>query len=308
MSDPVEKLAKLLLRLSDVLADRQGRMAVFASVCLGIATDFVLLSFGNLQFSWVDSVNLLILVLSPPLYVLMAYVMRRPTARLPSGVEFLLDRANMLLNFGTFSDAQKTKALNELIPQLCMPKIERDYAPDVINMIKTNSVWAVCGRKSDSFATAFWDANVESKNAGNHIERVFIPPENRAEVKALEKAVTPHLKNRMVVRVFNVVDDANSVRQEWSLPVGFGMTLMGHQDNSGGDPTIKGVLIHWGGVAQSREHLGVILRHPAWTGHFFTLYKEIGVRASPIDPTIKDWSSFVKKYNNYGKPWRVPVP
>lgn len=174
----------------------------------------------------------------------------------------------------------KGRAVAELMRELGMKRLEPSYAPEILDAIKCGSVWAVCGRKSDRIADAFLEANRFSRRAGHYVERVFLLPLDRKERDSVARAIEGHLSERMVVCVSHDDSCDEQVRTDWGLPPGFGMTLIGSasagHDRSRHSPVgVKKVLVHWGGVDGSQDHVGVVLKEPAWVDQFCDMFKAI---------------------------------
>lgn len=305
-------------KLLTMWKDPKGRWAL-AIGGFGIAIiDGALLLTELKAPEWTFLVGIVSIIIAMPLYVIVGYDTAHDLEEnLCSGEQFLLKHADELWQNNHLPPKNRREALLELVSALAKPLPEGDYLTIVMTEIEVNSVWAACGRKSDQIAPQFWDAAVASRGDGNYIERVFFPPQNRAEVKAVKKAITPHLEKKMLVRVFNAETTTPGLQNKFDLPGGFGMTLIGTAGSPNAnlecDPTTKQlVLIHWGGLDERHAHFGVILKHDAWKNHFFELFGHFrsltsianGSRlAGTCDPMA--WKKFLANNKHYKKARRM---
>lgn len=220
--------------------------------------------------------------------------------RLPDAQKapYLLGRASALWLENKRDVRGRRAAICELIQQISPLQNETDYLQAAQELVMTNSVWAVCGKKTPRANRHFFDANVKSKRMKNRIERVFFPPATHDEMSSIHQAMRTHFEKKMIVRVFEESTSSHAARSDWFLPVGFGMTLIGQGARDSTDPTsLCAVLIHWGGVGGSAEHYGVILTKPKWTEHFWKVFERI--RKATIEVRHKNVREFTKKYPHY---------
>ncbi len=182
--------------------------------------------------------------------------------------------------------------VRELRDQINPLKSESVYLAKAIELVKTNSVWAICGRKNKEAGWSFYEANRKSPS----VRRLFFPPLPGADKENLYDVIEFHLAHGMGVQVFKEGSDRTMQRQR-DLPPGFGMTLMG-KDRVGREPSLVAVLIHWGDLDYADQHWGVILKEEAWTAHFWTFYNEIQPFTDTVKPG-KTMKQFVDEYRHY---------
>lgn len=309
------RIGRFVARLLSMWNAPKGRFALFVGACGAAFLDAILLLADWKYPGWAFFLGLGGIMIAMPLYVIVGYDFARDReADLPSGEQFLLAHARTVLSSGALPIDDQREASLELARELANPRKETDYLAVVMDAIEANSAWAVCGRKSDQIATRYWAAAVLSHKSGNYIERVFLPPQDRQEVREAKRAITPHLDEQMLVRVFGPELTTPRLQVNFDLPGGFGMTLMGDPGPPNRKPErdpngdLLQVLIHWGGLDERHPHFGVILQHHAWTRHFFQLFNNFRAATeiannSYLDPsgrTMK-WKEFVTKHKHYTK-------
>lgn len=303
-------IRKLPVAVRPMLREPKGPGAMAISVT-ALAVAEIVLAILRHHFPDVWLFGELIIVPVAILAVALGYLARDPAPGLPNVEKFFVTRA-ALLHGGTPRARRKRaeKEIGELLLKVADPLDEARYIGSVLATIKISSVWAVCGRKSDSNAQDFWDANVISRKANNYIERVFFPPSSVAEATAIYHAIRQHIAEKMLVRAFGP-RTARAAREPWCLPPGFGMTLMGTALPPNGDLTcdpgrLAMVLVHWGGVEVGDPHYGVILEDEIWMDHFRMLFKEIRGNTHVVnaDGKITNCEEFLSCHPHYQAPGR----
>lgn len=198
---------------------------------------------------------------------------------------YLLGQASRMKQ-ATPNEKEQRTALRELVAKIKSLMSEDQYLALAARLIRDNSVWAVCGRKTEKAWSEFLEANEFSRKKGRRIERVFFPPEPE-ERELICRIIKRHFENDMIVYGFPSRMPAQKVYGEWHLPNGFGMSLIGKRnpDTDAEMPALEAALVHWGGVGSgdAPPHYGVILDSPAWLEHFWGLRNRIHTIAEEID-------------------------
>lgn len=340
-----KKLATLFQQLSEFLRDPRCARSMWVSVMIIGVTEAIVLW---VEHSYQVQMHLLHLILLPMAMASAAIGFREgkdePRAKLfkqpnaPKAPFMVAQTIDLYQHVSSGSDGyadgsspreliRRADAVLELfLSQICALKSIGNLSDSVVETIfssdrpkESRPVWAVCGRKEQSNARTLYQACEDSHTAGEHIERVFFPPESPEDSRDILEGIEKHLRACMTVRVFKSRKDALSTLYEFHLPRGFGMTWIGSSKQFTGKrpaeqvpiPTADSsatVFIHWGGL-QGLEHHGVILTGNAdWARHLWKLCHDIQVKAVlanadeltglVVPMTLK---KFLTKYPHYGE-------
>lgn len=292
-----------------------GRTGLVVALGIGLLIDIGIFVFQLFVPNVATVIAAVVILLSPPIFVLIGFdiaISNDPIRKLfsqPDAVKapYLLASAAALHQNPDVSARDKSEAIEELSSEIRTLKNEIRYIGAVINDVKTHSVWAVCGRKTDQNAPNFYKANQESFKAGNYIERTFLSPTTAAEAKSIKMAIDQfHFPTGMLVRTLNPNQNADGVREAHNLPPGFGMTIMGDGTRLDGnpqrDPDRKyAVLIHWGGVGHAATHYGVVLKKQGWLDYFWGVFEQLRGVTDIVNPdrVSRTWDDFIKDYPAY---------
>ncbi|MBI4547089.1 MAG: hypothetical protein HY707_03855 [Ignavibacteriae bacterium] len=310
--DVVKLLARKVAQAGE---SPEGRKWLFIAPGIGLLINIGLFVFQIVVPNVAIVITAVVILLSPAIFFLIGFDRARsddPIRKLfhqPDAVKapYLLACAAALHRKPDVSDRDKRKAIEELGAEIRELNNEIKYIGAMINDVKTHSVWAVCGRKTDHSAPSFYEANQESFDAGNYIERAFLPPTTVAEAASIQKAIQAyHFPKGMLVRALNKNQNADDVRHAHILPPGFGMTIMGECNRLAGNPQCDpdskyAVLIHWGGMDSAGTHYGVVLRQKGWLDYFWNIFKQLRGVTDIVNPggDSRKWADFIKDYPAY---------
>lgn len=291
-------------RLLVVLMRRENFFGVLIALVTGSILS-LLVHFNGTLSAMNEMLALVLIAISPPISVIAALLAAEKLIPARSSAdEFWFARIGAMHQAG--ASPSSSYAIAELCKELRRRRNEASYLAAVLEKVEGSSVWAVCGRKSDTVAQSFLEANARLKGLGHHVERIFFSPNDRREAQSIHQAIDRHLNDRMIVRAFSAKGATRVARREWRLPPGFGMTLLG----APGDPNVDEprdpkklhtILVHWGGVDNIEPHFGVILSHPVWVENLIDLFK--GIRATSHIVESGSIRDFLKSHPHYKWPW-----
>lgn len=291
-------------RLLAVPMRRENFFGVLFALVAGSVVSLTI-HFSGILSAINDIWALIVIAISPPISVIAALLTAEKLAPTRSSAdEFWFARIRAMHQAA--GPPSRSSAIAELCKELRRGRNEASYLAAVLKHVEDSSVWAICGRKSDTVASSFLDANEKSKGLGHHVERIFFSPNDRREALPIHEAIDRHLRNRMVVRAFSAKDSTEMARREWRLPPGFGMTLLGDPGDSNADEPsdpekLHTILVHWGGVDHIEPHYGVLLSDPAWKENLIDLFKEIRATSHIVESgSIND---FLNSHSHYKWPW-----